>query len=88
MQTRKQQFRDERTTFLVIELEHAYRGPHAGVTALVSVAGRDKPLTRTWHAPDGYLERQAKTDLEMWLSLVAQQALLRWTGPSPDSPGK
>lgn len=79
----RHQFRDAVATFFVCELEHAPRGNHAGVTARISIPGRNGDLERIWHAPNGLLEDQAITDMTAWITLVVRQALMRWTGPPP-----
>lgn len=80
MANRKQQFRDEKTVFMVLELEHAMRGPHAGVTVLLSLPGRDGTFSRTWHASNGLLDELSVKDMLAWIELSSRHALQRWTG--------
>lgn len=65
---------------MVLELEHAPRGPHAGITVLLSVPGRDGTYQRTWHASNGLLDAEALKDLLAWVQLSCTHALERWTG--------
>lgn len=65
---------------MVLEMEHAARGPHAGITVLLSVPGRDGTFSRTWHASNGLLDALALKDMLVWIQLSCTNALERWTG--------
>jgi hypothetical protein len=77
---RKYQFRDDVSVFMVLELEHRPRGPHAGITVLLSVPGRDGTFERTWHATNGLLDGLEVEDMIAWIALSSRHALQRWTG--------